>query len=115
MTPDEFPEHWLGGLPDQPPDPLEPWRPTHRQRAATTALLLAYIAGETELAIDFTEFCSRAYTDQSWPQHLLALLERFKATAEGAQGHDLTVARAESAHQHALLDTLDSVDSEESS
>ncbi len=43
----------------------------------------------------FVVFAADRYEELNWPQAFMALLEQFTTTATGAQGEELTVARAE--------------------
>jgi hypothetical protein len=105
---DEYPLEWLLDAPpldddtqDRSLDPssaafLNGWRPTSAQDGLAKELALAHFAADDDPAAFnrlFLAFCADRYTELSWPQFTLALLEALKATAVGTQGHGLAVAR----------------------
>lgn len=110
MTDDSYPKDWSTD-PPHPDDPrmgdwLDPWRPTHAQRARAIDLLRLYVSRSHDFNDAFLDFYRDTSHERSGPQMLVALLEHFAVTAVGAQGEELTIRRLEGDLQAARGDVL---------
>lgn len=109
--PTDYPPAWdeTEPHPDDPRfgDGLEPWHPDNGQRAEALRLLSLYVKRDHRFNAEFLNFAADRYRHTDWPEAFLTILESFATTAVGAQGEELTIARAESDHEHALLDTIE--------
>jgi hypothetical protein len=96
LTDTPYPPEW-----NRPPDSLDPitgdgldpWRPTPADTAAVCELAVAYIAQEPQFCREFLDFAAGRYTNRSWPQAFLCLLDLLNTTAIGGSGRDVALAR----------------------
>lgn len=112
MTDNPYPPEWDDTPPPDPLDPrfgnvLDPWRPTPAERALAADLVHGYVSRDLGFEHLFLVFCRDRYAEKSWPQLLVAILEQFAATAVGAQGETLTIARTASDLQAARGEILE--------
>lgn len=100
MTDHPYPPEWNETPEPDPMDPrlgsvLDPIRPTAAERALVADLAHQYVARDRDFGETFKYFWADRHADKRWPNVFLALLEQFAATAVGAQGEALSIARAE--------------------
>jgi len=98
--PTSYPPEWDEIPPPNPLDPrlgsvLDSIRPTAAERALVADLAHQYVARDHDFGETFKHFWGDRSADQRWPMVFLALLEQYATTAVGAQGEDLSIARAE--------------------
>ncbi|OBK56182.1 hypothetical protein A5656_19935 [Mycobacterium gordonae] len=100
MTDDSYPPEWDASPPPDPMDPrlgsvLDAIRPTSAERALVADLFAMYVARDPDFATTYQHFWLDRHADKRWHAVFLALLEQFASTAVGAQGEQLSIARAQ--------------------
>jgi hypothetical protein len=98
VTDDSYPPEWDDDRDDDPRYSGVPHlrRPTTAERALVADLVRRYVnSADDSFAAAFEHFIGDRDSDQRRAQVFLALLDQFALTAVGAQGEQLSVARAE--------------------
>lgn len=111
MTDSPYPPEWH----QPPPDPMDPRlgsvldtiRPTAPERALVADLVAMYVARDPDFAQTYQHFWADRHADKRWHAVFLALLEQFAITAVGAQGEQLSIARAQGDVQAARDDIIE--------
>lgn len=109
MTDSPYPSEWDDAPPPHPLDPrlgtvIDAIRPTRAERALVADLVQKYVSRDHEFGATFQHFWLDRINDGRWHAVFMALLEQFAATAVGAQGEALSIARAEEDASHARTD-----------
>lgn len=96
---DSYPPEWSEVPPPDPMDPrmgtvLEQIQPTAAESALVADLIHLYVSRDHDFGETFKHFWGDRHADHRWPMVFLAALEAYATTAVGAQGEQLTVARA---------------------